>query len=169
MAEKNKTYYFHQTPKELAKDLVALCAIEKDDMVIEPFKGEGAFYDAFPEDCKKEWAEITEGKDWKEITRAFDWVITNPPFRFDLPGKRVNSFWVIVEYYAQRARKGMAFLCNDNCFTTLTPKRLAYLKELGWEITQIVCCAVKKWRGRYLFVIFEKKSPGFYKALQTNY
>lgn len=168
MVEKDKTYYFHQTPKDLAKALVEMCPIEENDIVIEPFKGEGAFYDAFPENCRKEWAELTEGKDYKEITRDYDWVITNPPFRLDTGGKRVNSFWFLLDYYTQRARKGIAFLGNDACFCTLTPRRQKILEERGWGITKITVCSIKKWRGRYFFFILEKK-PGFMTYLEPNY
>ena len=170
MAEKDKAYYFHQTPKDLAKTLVEMCPIEENDIVIEPFKGEGAFYDAFPQNCRKEWAEITEGKDYKDITRAYDWVITNPPFRLQThQTKRINSFWLLLDYYAQRARKGIGFLANDRCFSVFTPKRIEYLKEMGWEITKICCCSVKKWRGRYYFIILQRKPAGFFLCLKENY
>lgn len=162
-------YDLHQTPKDLAKDLIAFVSLMPGDRVVEPFKGEGAFYDSFPEYVEKDWAELEQGKDYKELTSEYDWVITNPPFRLDIDGKRVNSFWFLLDYYTLRAKKGIAFLGNDTCFSTLTPRRQAILKERGWRMTKVVVCSVKKWRGRYFFFVLQKEGDGFMDFLTTNY
>jgi hypothetical protein len=94
------TYYFHQTPHELAHDLMAHIPIVEGDVCFEPFRGTGAFYNSFPAHSKKEWCEITEGKDYKDYTGHMDWVISNPPFRLETGTGRKNSFYDIVEYYA---------------------------------------------------------------------
>jgi hypothetical protein len=163
------TYDLHQTPRDLARDLIAFVPLVAGDRVVEPFKGEGAFYDAFPAFVSKDWAELEQGKDYRELTADYDWVITNPPFRLDTDGKRVNSFWYLIDYYSQRAKKGIAFLGNDMCFSTLTPNRQALLKERGWKITKTVVCSVKKWRGRYFFFILQKEGQGFMDYLISNY
>lgn len=162
-------YDLHQTPPECAKDLMAFVPLVAGDKVVEPFKGEGAFYNALPNYVEKDWAELEQGKDYKELTAEYDWVITNPPFRLDTGTKRVNSFWFLLDYYSQRARKGIAFLGNDSCFCTLTPKRQAILKERGWRMTKVVVCSVKKWRGRYFFFILQKEGNGFMDFLPKNY
>jgi len=162
-------YQLHQTPKECAKDLLAFCPLVAGDKVVEPFKGEGAFYDAFPEYVEKDWAEIEEGRDYRDLSGEYDWVITNPPFRLDTGAKRVNSFWWLLDYYSQRAKKGIAFLGNDKCFSTLTPRRQNLLKERGWKITKVVVCSIKKWRGRYFFFVLQKEGVGFMDHLLTNY
>ena len=163
-----ETYLLHQTPEELAKELITFCPLQAGDLVIEPFKGEGAFYNNFPSNVVKEWAELEQGRDYMTLTEC-DWVITNPPFRLDTGTKRVNSFWLIVNHYSTIAKKGMAFLGNDNCFSALTPRRLQLLKDRGWYIQKIVVCAIRKWRGRYFFIIFQKQESPFYTALLTNY
>jgi hypothetical protein len=163
-----ETYMFHQTPKECAKDLIAFVPLVEGDIVVEPFRGEGAFYDAFPSFVVKDWAEKEEGKDYTTLTN-YDWVITNPPFRFEINDKRVNSFWYLLDYYTTRAKKGIAFLGNDSCFSTLTPRRQALLKERGWKITKVVVCSIKKWRGRYFFFILQKEGESFMDYLITNY
>ena len=165
----DETYQLHQTPKELAKDLMAFIPLIPGDVVVEPFRGEGAFYNNFPNHVVKDWAEIREGKDYKDIVGGYDWVITNPPFRLPTDGKRVNSFWFLLDYYTQRARKGIAFLGNDSCFCTLTPKRQGILKDRGWKMTKVVVCSVKKWRGRYFFFILQKEGGGFMDYLIKNY
>jgi hypothetical protein len=166
----DNTYLFHQTPKELARDLIPFVPLVEGDRVIEPFKGEGAFYDSLPVFVQKDWAEIQQGRDYQSLTADYDWVITNPPFRLpNSKGKLANSFWMLLDYYTTRAKKGIAFLGNDYCFSTLTPPRQAKLKERGWKITKVVVCAVKKWRGRYFFFILQKEGSGFMDYLPSNY
>ena len=118
-------YLLHQTPKELAKDLIGYVPLIEGDKVIEPFKGEGAFYDAFPNYVNKDWAELEQGRDYTDLSGSYDWVITNPPFSLYTGGKRVNSFWFLLDYYTQRANKGIAFLGNDSCcllYTSPSPR-----------------------------------------------
>jgi len=167
--QKDDTYFFHQTPTELAKDLINALALPASERLYEPFRGEGAFYNAFPDMNPKDWSEITEGRDYKEYEGEYDWVITNPPFRLDTGAKRVNAFWYLIDYYTQRAKKGIAFLANDSCFGTLTPKRIALLNERGFYITKLIVCAVKKWRGRYYFFVLEKQQNPTVGFLLTNY
>lgn len=166
---KDEIYFFHQTPEELCKELIKKVPLIEGDKVLEPFKGEGSFYNNFPDNVEKDWCEIVEGKDYKDYDREIDWVITNPPFKLDDGNKRENSFFKLLKYYTLKAKKGIAFLGNDRCFSTLTPKRLRELNESGWYIQNIHCCSVKKWRGRYFFIIFEKKYSGFYKCVDGNF
>jgi type I restriction-modification system DNA methylase subunit len=168
---KDDTYLFHQTPVELCKKLIELVPLEKGDRVLEPFRGEGGFYDNLPDFIEKDWAEITDGRDYKDHDKPYDWVITNPPFHMDeeQSGKRVNTFFKLLKYYTQRAEKGIAFLGNDYCFGTLTPPRLKELNESGWYIHNIVCSSIKKWRGRYFFIIFQKKPCDFYKYVEGSF
>lgn len=162
------TYLLHQTPGDCAKDLIAFCPLQSGDKVIEPFKGEGAFYNNFPTNIIKDWAELEQNKDYTELN-DYDWVITNPPFRLDTGSKRVNSFWFLLDYYSTRAKKGIAFLGNDRCFSTLTPNRMKLLEERGWKFTKIVVCSIKKWRGRYFFIILQKEGDNIMKHLIKNY
>jgi hypothetical protein len=83
--------------------------------------------------------------------------------------KRENAFWKLLKYYTERANKGIAFLGNDYCFGTLTPKRLRELNESGWFIHSISCCSVKKWRGRYFWIILQNKPCEFYKYINGNF
>lgn len=38
---KDDTYYFHQTPEELCKELIKHVPYDENDILFEPFKGEG--------------------------------------------------------------------------------------------------------------------------------
>ena len=165
---KDDTYYFHQTPEELCKKLIQKIPLEDGDKVLEPFKGEGNFYNHLPDFVKKDWCEIEEGRDFQEYAEEFDWVISNPPFRLEIGTKRENSFLKIIKYYTQRAKKGIAFLGNDYCFSTLTPKRLKEFNASGWFIHNIIVCSPKKWRGRYFFIIFKKEPCSFYQFIEGS-
>jgi len=155
---KDDTYYFHQTPKELCKELIKKIPLVYNDVVYEPFKGEGAFYDVFPDNIIKHYTEIEEGLDYKNFNQPVDWIITNPPFTLETGNNRVNSFYFLLEYFSTRVNKGICFLGNDRCFSTLTPKRLKLLKNNGLFLHKIIVCNIKKWRGRYFFLIFLKNN-----------
>lgn len=167
--EKTETYYFHQTPAELCRDLIPKLPLLPTDRLYEPFRGEGGFYNAFPAENPKDWSEIVEGRDYNDYTEEYDWVITNPPFRLDTGSKRVNAFWYLIDYYTQRAKKGVAFLANDSCFGTLTPGRMKLLNERGWYIQKVVVCSIKKWRGRYYFFILMKNPSQTMDYLLASY
>lgn len=165
-----ETYYFHQTPKQCAIDLMQFVPLIEGDKVLEPFKGEGAFYDAFPAYVEKDWCEITAGRDYKDYEGAFDWVVSNPPFKLpNEKGKEVNAFWSLLDFYTTRAKKGVAFFANDRCIASLTPRRLAILKERGFAMTKMVVASVKKWRGRYYLMVFQKDVPTCVEHLSQNY
>jgi hypothetical protein len=66
-------------------------------------------------------------------------------------------------------KKGMAFLGNDRCLATLTPRRLDILQNNGIYLHSIVVCNVKKWRGRYYFLIFKKEPSTFYKGILGSF
>lgn len=168
---KDKTYYFHQTPEELAIELINRVDLEDNDIVLEPFKGEGSFYNNFPDNVVKHYTEIEEGLDYKDYKGNIDWVLTNPPFRLeDDKGKRVNSFYPLLEYYSNKVNKGIAFLANDRCFSTLTPLRLKKLEDNNIYLNKIVVCNIKKWRGRYFFIIFKKDEPSeLFDYMNINY
>jgi len=164
-----ETYLFHQTPNELAKELINHVDLCENDFVLEPFKGEGAFYDNLPNYVNKDWCEIEEGRDYKDYEGNINWVITNPPFRLETDKGRVNSFWYLIDYYTDRVSKGIAFLGNDKCFSTLTPIRIKKLNDKGFYVNKIVVCNVKKWRGRYFFIIISKQPSNFYKCIQGSF
>jgi len=168
---KDETYYFHQTPDDLAFELIKKVPLVEGDKVVDPFRGQGAFYNNFPNYVEKGWSEIVEGIDYKDYEGEIDWVITNPPFQLEdeKKGKRVNSFYPLLDYYSTRVNKGIAFLGNDRCFSTLTPIRMQKLNELGWYLQGYTICNVKKWRGRYFFMIFTREKNDKINYLLGSY
>jgi len=167
---KTEEYYFHQTPEELCKELIKKVDMISGDSILEPFKGEGNFYNNLPNDIIKYYCEIEEGLDFRSFNNNVDWVITNPPFRLvDENNKRVNSFYYLLNYYADKVNKGICFLGNDFCLATLTPKRIKELNDKGLYLHKIIVCSIKKWRGRYFFMIFKKEQSNFIDYINGSF
>ena len=164
-----ETYLFHQTPSDLCKILMTHVPLEDGDVLLEPFKGEGGFYRHFPTNTINKWCELEEGVCYTSYTDKIDWVITNPPFRLETLGKRVNSFYFLLNYYLDRAEKGVCFLANHSCWGTLTPKRMHEINAKGWYINKSVVCNVKKWSGRYYFLIFTKKQNDMFPSILGSF
>ena len=155
-----------QTPRELAKDLMAMIEYTPGDRFYEPFMGEGAFFDAMPD--PKDWAEIKLGRDfftYLPFDGHCEHIITNPPFR--MHGK--NTFTPAFERFMNIATKTIALLLNHKMLNSLTPLRLEEYKQKGWVITAIHIVNVKKWYGRYWFLIFKKNGKSIITWSLKNY
>lgn len=171
----SEMYMFHQTPAELAADLIQFVPLEASDRCYEPFAGENAFYNAFPYfslrgGSLKDWSEITLGKCYKDYDKEYDWVITNPPFKIpNDKGILKNAIFPLLLYFAARAKKGIAFLVSDYAFNSLTPVRIAKMKSLGFYLQSLTICAIKEWRGRYYFMVWTKTPTNFLTCLNKTY
>jgi len=135
------------TPEMLAIDLIALVPILSDDVVLDAGSGEHkVWYENIPSTRKKE-VEIKDGKDFLTFSEQVDWVIGNPPFWQFIP---------FVLHSSEIARKGFGFLTNHSRINQLTPRRLEKLKEKGFYLSVIHILCVKKWFGRYYFIVFTR-------------
>lgn len=161
---KDELYYRDQTPPELALKLIEYVPIEFNDNACEPFRGEGAFFNALRKKTYDvDWCEIEDGEDYREMGDKYDWIVTNPPF-----GKK-GQFWNLLWELAHKVEKGIAFLGNQYCFTSLTPKRLKMLEGLGLYLTKVIICNVKKWYGKYYFIVFTKDKKSIIDYLEGYY
>jgi len=68
------------TPPDLAAAILAHFDAQMSGSVLDPAKGQGAFFDRFPERLDKDWCEISEGRDFLSWTTPIDWIVTNPPW-----------------------------------------------------------------------------------------
>lgn len=66
------------TPVETAKTIIS--KFELYGKVLDPFKGDGAFYNNLPDNVEKDWCEIDLDKDFFEYNEKVDWIISNPPY-----------------------------------------------------------------------------------------
>lgn len=167
---KDDTYYLHQTPKSLAKKIIENIEWKDGENVVEPFKGEGAFYDELPDFVNKKYAEIEEGIDFRSLDYSdVDTIITNPPFRLETNNGRKNAFFDILMFFAKTKVKRVIFLCNDYCFCSLTPNRLLKLNNEGLYIHSLTTCSIKKWRGRYYILTFTREPNIFFNYFLENF
>jgi hypothetical protein len=166
----NDIYDFHQTPKQLAKDLMQFIPLVERDKCYEPFTGKNAFYDAFPSFVEKDWTEITKGRDYKNYVGEYDWVITNPPFKISNDkGVLKNAIFILLLHFATKAKKGIALLVSDYVFNSLTPVRIKKMASLGFYLKTLTICAVKEWRGRYYFMVWTREPNNFLNCLTGTY
>lgn len=66
------------TPPALAREIVR--HFNPVGSVLDPCRGAGAFFDAFPATVQAEWCEISEGRDFMDWQSSVDFCISNPPF-----------------------------------------------------------------------------------------
>lgn len=135
------------TPRELAKNLIKLVPLRPDQIVYDPFRGGGAFYDQYPDFVDPVWSEVKEGLDFFQSDMRVDWIVSNPPYSC-LDDVLAKSFSI--------SKLGVAYLLN---FHALTPRRIERAEHLGFGITGLYLSKVFDWYGISSFVIFEKGSP----------
>jgi type I restriction-modification system DNA methylase subunit len=63
------------TPKPIALLMIKLCKIKNGSKVLDPSKGGGVFYDNLPNNCIKDYCEITENKDFFDYHDNVDLII----------------------------------------------------------------------------------------------
>ena len=64
------------TPLHVSKHIIEF--LNPKGKILDPCKGDGAFYNHFPEE--KLYCEITEDKDFFYFNEKVDWIIGNPPY-----------------------------------------------------------------------------------------
>ena len=66
------------TPENIAKNIIDKFNLY--GIVLDAFAGGKVFYNNYPNNVKKDWCEIKEGKDFFDYDKKIDWIITNPPY-----------------------------------------------------------------------------------------
>jgi hypothetical protein len=143
----------HYTPESLAERLVSLVPVVPVDTVLDPSAGKNDVFLKHIKAKRKLRCEIEDGIDFLAKKMTYDWAITNPPYHL-LWGRSGGGF---IDKASQEARKGFAFLVNINGINTLTPKRLALLRERGFYMRHLHVLNVRAWMGRYFFYVFCKE------------
>ena len=68
------------TPPHIAHFIIKRLPIKKSDVLYDPFRGLGSFYNNFPPENTNFYSEIKEGKDFFQFNKKVDWIISNPPY-----------------------------------------------------------------------------------------
>jgi len=97
------------TPRDLAQSVID--HFKPTGTVLEPCRGSGHFYDAFPPDSIKHHCEIDEGLDFFDWHKPVDWIISNPPwsqfraFNVHAMSLATNVVWIIpLVHFSGKAR-----------------------------------------------------------------
>jgi hypothetical protein len=141
-----------QTPPALCEHIIGLFDWDDGEVVLEPARGAGGFYNALPANVVREWCEYDEGVDFFDYTGNPDTVITNPPFK----ERGENLVIPFLHTSLSVANKRVIFLINHNAFLSLTPVRLKHWSEAGWGVSMLKVFSIKKWFGRYYLVVFDR-------------
>tara|TARA_R110001606_G_scaffold256651_1_gene404773 strand:- start:319 stop:921 length:603 start_codon:yes stop_codon:yes gene_type:complete len=131
------------TPSKVAKLMIDLCDIKPDDKVLDCSKGEGVFFDNFPE-CIKDYCEIAENRDFFKYDKPVDIVCSNPPY----------SLWT--KWLQHTVKLNPKKICYIFGLLNLTPARLSILHEAGYIITKFHICKIAWWFSPSFIVLFEK-------------
>ena len=99
----------------MAKDLISRINFQDGDVVVEPCKGTGSFYNNFPANTINKYCEINEGLDYLTFHDMVDYTISNPPF---VPRK---LFWNFQCKAMDTTRKGIYWLINLSSLDVFTP------------------------------------------------
>ena len=138
------------TNPSMATDLISLIPLIDGDVIIEPCKGTGSFYNNFPKNTINMFCEINEGIDYLDFNGEVDYTISNPPF---VPRK---LFWNFQCKAMETTRKAIYWLINISPLNVFTPKRLNEMKSKGWYINDFHIVSDKRWFGRYVWMRISK-------------
>ena len=141
---KNDVWY---TPHDLVDDCMKLIDIEDCDTLLDPFYGQGAFYNKYPASNSKDWCEIELGRDFFEYDTHVDWIISNPPF---------SKMTKVLNHCTEICRKGFGLVMS--CLHMLR-NRFNVLKNKGFIPTKCHLFKCRSWNGfPCFFLVFTKLS-----------
>lgn len=131
------------TPLELSKKAIDMIDYNDNDIWFDPFKGEGSYYNQFPNN-NKVYTEITEGKDFFEFNDKVDIICSNPPYSL------INK---VLEKCSQLNPRVINLLIG---MINLSPRRIQIMNDNGYYITKLHLVNVKGWFNNNIVVQFEK-------------
>lgn len=109
------------TPRELAKDIIDHFPLS--GLILDPCKGDGAFYDQYPNTCQKDWCEIELGIDFFDYHKNVDWIISNPPW------SKMREFI----NHSMEIGTNIVFLTTINHFMTKARMRSIFANGYGFK------------------------------------
>jgi hypothetical protein len=104
----------------------------------DPFRNSGSYYNQYPDNVHKEWAEILEGRDFftHQPSNPFDMcIISNCPYSI------INA---VLARSIELRPKIISYLLGMH---NLTAKRLEVMEFAGYVLAHVQMCKVYKWFG----------------------
>jgi len=138
------------TPYEVARKIIYSFPIEQGQTVLEPCRGQGAFYNNFPAFCNKKWCEIDDGVDFFDFTEKVDWIITNPPYSiFDEFAKHCFEVADNVVFLAPAMKMTSSFSRLKMYSDFGCPKRITFIGASKCGFPFGFPCAIVWWQKDY--------------------
>lgn len=113
------------TPPELAVEIID--HFRPSGFILDPCRGEGAFYNNFPCGNDPDWCEISQGRDFFDYHKHVDWIITNPPW------SKIREFL----FHSMAIADNVVFLTTINHYTT--KRRIRDMVASGFGMVEIYC------------------------------
>jgi len=134
------------TPLEVAKQQIQLHNINDNDLWLDPCRNnkEGSYFNNFPQNVKKDWCEILEGKDFFEYNKNTDIICGNPPYS-------VMDKWI--KKTLQLNPKEFSLLIGIG---NLTTRRIEIIENAGYGLSKMKMLKIYDWYGMSCIVVFEK-------------
>ena len=140
---KNNSNDVIYTPLPVALKMIDMCDIHENDKILDPSKGGGVFYNNFPNNCIKDYCEISEGIDFFNYTEKVDIIIGNPPY----------SLW---NKWIEHTMKLTDKFCYIFGSFNFTDKRLRDIVNNGYGITKFHLVKIDWWYSPSYLIVFEK-------------
>ena len=140
----------------MALDLISLIPLIDGDVIIEPCKGTGLFYDNLCKNTINMFCEINEGIDYLDFNGEVDYTISNPSF---VP--RI-LFWSFHCKAMETTIKTIYWLINISSLNVFTPKRLNEMRSKGWYINDFHVVSDQIWFGRYVWMRVSRTNTNNY-------
>lgn len=113
------------TPFPLAKAIIDHLPL--NGKILDPCRGQGAFFNQFPVYTTNDYCEIEEGKDFYNYKEKVDWIITNPPW----------SHYRTFAKHAYTLADNVGFLITNNHDMGLKA-RMRDMEDAGFGIKEII-------------------------------
>lgn len=121
--------------------------VKEDDNILDPFYGDGRYYDAYSTyypNNKKDFTEIQLGRDFFEYDKPAEVIISNPPY---------SLLDKVLEKCVSLNSRVISFLISQH---NLTPKRMEYMASKGYKVAGFFMTKVKEWFGFSIIITFVK-------------
>ena len=137
---RNKSNDVFYTPLNLVKKHLEFVKpyVKDDDIIFDPFFGDGAYFNQYKEYFKKntfDYTEIELKKDFFKYDKEVDIIISNPPY---------SCIDIVLEHSIKLKPKVISYLV---ALHNLTAKRIEYMNNNGYILKKLCMLKVFKWFG----------------------
>jgi hypothetical protein len=126
------------TPESLVRRHLSIFEGMSDVVVLDPFRGSGAYFNLFSEffpESEYDWCEIEAGRDFFQYKGEPDVIVSNPPY---------SMIGQILEKCYELRPRYISFLLQMH---NITPHRIQRANEMGYYVLDYTIARVDRWFG----------------------